>query len=81
MEKFKEFILSFDKLAPGPEITHLGNSKFTTFFGLLITIGTVIVTILSILETIDKFILKKDPDMIKISQYNEKENWWNSIMI
>jgi len=70
MYSLYNFIISFDKLSPGPAINHKGNTRYTNLVGLLFTLGTIAVTLYTVIDDIKKYINKTDPDMAISKTYS-----------
>ncbi len=58
----RDRILRFDYLGPGPEIVHLGESKFHSWFGLFVSIFAIGITITSQLEMFEEVFTRIKPD-------------------
>ena len=75
MYSLYNFIISFDKLSPGPAINHKGDTRYTNLIGLLFTLGTIAITLYTVADDIKNFILKTDPDLTVSKTYSNDNSF------
>jgi len=72
--KFYNFLISFDLLSPGPELTHKGNSRYTNMVGLLFTLATIGIT-LFIKDIFLDFLFNENPTVTVTDSYTIGNNF------
>ena len=78
MQKFYNYLISFDTIGPAPGISTRGNSRYFTCIGFLLTIGVNLLVLVAFRQDISDVFNEQDPRVVTQNNKNTEVINFNS---